>query len=135
MSRYVIESDTLTPGIGKFDEKMDARIQSIMGYEATDAQNFMRTHAPWNDQTGNARQGLFAKSGKGEAQGPGRSVTTGRFTKGTSGSYYIVIYHTMPYGIWLEVKHEGKLAIIDPTLNEYGPRVMKDLNGLLRGMS
>lgn len=121
--------DTLKPGLKNSPEKMRRRITAVCEYNANDAQNKMRTGARWVDRTGNARQGLFAKAGGGgRERGAG-----GRFVSGGSKSaYYIVLYHTVPYGIWLEVKWNGKYAIILPTLQATGRNVMQDLNGLLQ---
>ena len=60
--------------------------------------------APWTDRTSHARQGLTARC---ERVGNG---------------IVIALFHTMAYGIWLEVAHAGKYAIILPTLEQhYGP--------------
>lgn len=90
-----------------------AMVDKVLDYEANAAQNFMRDNAPWTDQTANARQGLFAKSG---------SDASKRF---------IVLYHTMPYGIWLEVKQSGKYKIIMPATEEAGRQVMSSLKKIL----
>jgi hypothetical protein len=80
---------------------------------AADGQSYMRTNAPWTDRTSNARNGLF-----------GKAVTK-------DDEYAIVYYHTMPYGIWLEVRFNGKYAIILPTLQQFGPRAMSLLSKIL----
>ena len=73
-------------------------------------ENYAKEHAPWQDQTGDARDGL-------NAQGYQRLVT-----------YTIVLSHGVDYGLWLEVRWGGRLAIIMPTLEEMGPRFMEELN-------
>jgi hypothetical protein len=37
----------------------------------------------------------------------------------------------VPYGIWLEVRHSGKYAIIVPSLTVQGNEIMSTLKGLL----
>lgn len=106
--------DTLTPGIRSFPAKLEVAIDSVMEYNANEAQSYMRTNAPWQDQTGNARQGLFAQAGK---DGP---------------HHFIVLYHTMPYGIFLEISHDAQYAIIEPTIQSQGPKVMSDIRDVLR---
>lgn len=123
--------DTLHPKMKAFSPKVDAALDAVMQYESNEAQNDMRIHAPWNDQTGNARQGLFAQAGSEDSAG-GRDAA-GRFTKGGS-KKFIVLYHTMPYGIWLELKHEGQYAIILPTIQSHGPEVMKSINRVLSAL-
>lgn len=124
----VWELDTLHPGLKAFGPKADAAIDGVMQYEANEAQNDMRTHAPWTDRTSNARGGLFARAGS-EDSGPGRDAA-GRFTSGKA-TKFIVLYHTMPYGIWLELKNEGRFAIIVPTIQSNGPKVMKSIDRVL----
>lgn len=106
--------DKLTPKLAALPEYMHNRIAAVMDYNANEAQNYMRVNAPWTDRTGNARQGLFAKP----FREPGRHI--------------IVCYHTMPYGIWLEVRWAGKYEIINPTIRNQGKKVMQDLRSLLR---
>jgi hypothetical protein len=75
--------------------------------------NHMKTNAPWTDRTGNARNGLAAQPyDEGDAVG-------------------IVLYHQVSYGIWLEVRWGGRYAIINPTIDVMGPRVMSQYNNLL----
>jgi hypothetical protein len=78
----------------------------------------MRQNAPWTDQTGNARNGLFAEA----------KHDWGR-------THAIVLYHSVPYGIWLEVRHQGRYAIILPTAKEQGMAVMNTLRDLLRSIA
>jgi len=85
--------------------------------QAPKVQDYMRHNAPWTDQTGNARNGLFA-----------------RYNKLSDTHYQIVVFHTMPYGIWLEVRFAGQYRIIVPTINGEGKRIMQGLTGLFGKM-
>jgi hypothetical protein len=80
---------------------------------APEVENYMRVNAPWTDRTGNARNGLAARAYE-EAESVG-----------------IVLYHQVSYGIWLEVRWAGRYAIINPTIEAMGPRVMAAYNDLL----
>jgi hypothetical protein len=73
----------------------------------------MNFNAPWTDRTGNARQGLAAQA----------------FDEGANQG--IVLFHQVPYGIWLEVRFSGRYAIIEPTIDVMGPQVMESLNNIL----
>lgn len=106
----------ITPNLIKFPPKMHAALGTFMEYESGNVQDYMRANAPWTDRTGNARQGLFAKH---EA-----SLT----------SHKIVCYHTMPYGIWLEVAHDGQYRIIVPTIQSEGKRVMNGIRKLMAAL-
>lgn len=103
--------------------KLNAAIGALFAYEATNIEGDMRTNAPWTDQTGNARNGLFARAGTEESKagerGPG-----GQFKK--VGTYHVInLFHTMPYGIYLETRFSGRYAIIVPTLQAKAPEVME----------
>jgi hypothetical protein len=80
---------------------------------APEVESYMKTNAPWTDRTGNARNGLAAR-----AYESGDEVG-------------IVLYHQVSYGIWLEVRWSGKYAIINPTIDVMGPKVMQSFEGLL----
>lgn len=80
---------------------------------APDVENYMKDNAPWQDRTGNARNGLTAQAYKeGEEIG-------------------IELAHSVPYGIYLEVRFSGTYAIIQPTIDHMGPIVMSRFNRLL----
>jgi len=110
------QSNTLSPGVAAFGPKLHLALRGFFEYQETRVQDYMRTNAPWTDRTANARQGLFAKA----------------FSD--LDSHGIVCYHTMPYGIWLEVKHNGEYAIIVPTIQHQGRQIMGQLNTLLSKM-
>lgn len=80
---------------------------------APDVENYMRNEAPWKDQTGNARNGLMARA----------------FREGDEVG--IDLFHSVPYGIFLEVRFNGAYAIIQPTIDHMGPIVMARYNRLL----
>lgn len=93
-----ITSDTLTPGLEALDGVLKGGIMTGMDYGATLAEQQARTNAPWTDRTGNARNGLFAVAVDEDP------------------TFLLVLYHTMPYGVYLEAAHSGRFAIIMPTL-------------------
>lgn len=101
-----------------------------MEREAQNVQDYARVNAKWTDQTGNARQGLFAR----HSTGGGRNAK-GQFTGGGKSTHNITLYHTMPYGIWLEVRWAGKYAIIVPTIQVEGARIMGNVNKLMAMMA
>lgn len=76
-------------------------------YTAIRGQNWMRDNAKWTDRTGNARNGLV-----GEHQAIGKDVGVVTFA------------HSVPYGIWLEVRFGGRYAIILPALEYWAPKLM-----------
>jgi hypothetical protein len=105
--------DTLTPGLAVSTATLHKRLDTFMAFQESKVQDYMRTNAPWTDQTGNARNGLFAKASEGDPV------------------HNIVCYHTMPYGIFLEVRFNGTYAIITPTILNEGERIMAALHKFL----
>lgn len=71
-----------------------------------DAVAYMKSNAPWTDQTGNARNGL---NGVVEADNEGVSI---------------VLFHSVPYGVFLETRWSGRYSIIMPTVKIYGKKYM-----------
>lgn len=108
-----ITEDSLTTGAHKLKPLIERTIFMVMQVNTPQAENWMKTNAPWTDRTTNARNGLAARYGR----------------DGTM--HRMVLFHQVDYGIWLEVTHDGRNAIIDPALREFGPKVMKDIVGLL----
>ncbi len=94
-------------------DKVNRAIAATLQRQAVAAENWMKGNAPWTDRTGNARNGLSAQA-----------VSQGS-------SHAIDLLHQVPYGLWLEVRFEGRNAIIEPALTEFGPRVMQALNGTM----
>ena len=83
-----------------------------MRYQA-EIETWMKTNARWIDRTGNARQSLYAE------------VT--RLTD----SVLLAFDHGMDYGFYLELSHAGRYAIIAPALDEFAPRIWRDVKALL----
>lgn len=80
------------------------RMVATARYVAPQIQSDMRENAKWTDRTGNARNGLFAT------------------VQVSKNEVAIVLYHSVPYGIWLELRWSGKYAIITPSLAKWGPK-------------
>lgn len=112
-TRFVIESDTLSPGLRTFPAVLQARLKVLGEYFADRAEAYAMENAPWKDRTGNAR---------GSLSGDSRTTAT---------QMEIVLSHGVAYGIWLEVRWGGRYAIILPTIETVGPEVMTAIRGLL----
>jgi hypothetical protein len=105
-----IKRDTLSPGLERFDKNIVEAIHTVLDYYATTSVNEMRTGARWTDRTTNARNGLMAK-------------TMNKTNDGGS----LVLWHSVPYGIWLEVRWSGRYAIVGPVMHSVAPRIMSTL--------
>lgn len=78
---------------------------------------YAKKNAPWTDRTGNARAGLHTAHSIG------------------SNYFELVVAHSVPYGIWLEVRWSGKYAIIGPTIFWGGRLMISRINSTLNRMA
>ena len=78
-----------------------------------DVTAMLATGAPWTDRTGAARRNLHSWSAPF-----GLGVT-----------FYVA--HGVPYGVFLELLHQGRFAILWPTLRAVTPRILADLRARL----
>lgn len=107
------KSTTLFSNMKTFEPKLERALVALTEFYGDKIEKAAKENAPWTDQTGNARNGLSTAV----EHEPGRHT--------------IVLYHRVPYGIWLEVRRDGQNAIILPTLNKQGAEMMKRLNKLI----
>jgi hypothetical protein len=98
--------DTLTPNLLRFNIEFSAYVAGLTKGFAAQVENYAQQNARWQDRTGQARRGLTATGSS--------SIT----------KYTIDLFHTVDYGIWLEVRWSGRYAIIIPTIEVMGPRFM-----------
>lgn len=71
---------------------------------AEDIKTAAQQGAPWADRSGDARAGLDTS------------------VESNNGEIVLTLFHTVEYGLWLEVIQNGRFATIMPTLEEYAPR-------------
>jgi hypothetical protein len=100
----IFDFDTLTPSLKLLLPKVDAGVDLAFDLMESEAETELRTNAPWHDNTGNARGGLRATH-----QAEPMVV------------HRLVMYHTVDYGYWLEIRWSGKYAIIGPTMFDIAP--------------
>lgn len=112
----IIFKDGLLPSIASGGKKVKDAAWVTAQYMAPRVENYMKINAPWQDQTGNARSGLAARAYRDTEE------------------IGIVLYHQVPYGIFLEVRWDGAYAIIDPTIETMGPEVMSMFDRMLERM-
>jgi hypothetical protein len=91
----------LIPAIGAYGDRVRVAIRAVADYMAQKVQGEMRQNAPWEDRTGNARSGLFSV-----VEEASRDLTTVWLSHG----------HTVYYGVYLELAHGKKYAVIMPTI-------------------
>jgi len=109
-------SDNLTKNLKILPSKLDRALAAAVEYAATRSEASMRQNAPWTDRTSNARNGLH----------------TVPFHDGKNHGYHLA--HGVPYGIWLEVRWDGRYGIIPQSVQEGGMMVMSLMTKLLAGL-
>jgi hypothetical protein len=104
--------------LGKAIEDISPGIRRAMvaaaEFNAPKIASSMKSQAKWTDRTGNARNGLSAT------------------TAITPDNVQILMFYSVPYGLWLEVRWSGKYAVVGPAVQEWFPKVMDTLGKLIQ---
>ena len=100
--RWSTPPSVLADAIDRYGDRVLQTVAAIAQYAATQMQNDAKAHAAWTDRTGNARTGLFGTS---EADFAEKVVTI-----------YLSHGATIDYGVWLELAHSGRYAVVMRTM-------------------
>lgn len=119
MAGFRMDISGMLAGLGDLDNAATAAVRVLAEQGAEKLQDFARENRKWTDRTGQARQRL---------QGYVSSIPNG---------YRIYLAHGVDYGIWLELAHEKRFAIIQPAIEYVGTfeimpgfeRLLERLNG------
>ncbi|AEL97936.1 hypothetical protein CL65_gp028 [Mycobacterium phage Patience] len=103
----------LRRNIKNFDRNVKSAVRATVDRRAAITQADLRNGARWTDRTGAARSGLMA------------------IPVSLSNAEEIFMAYSVTYGIWLEVAHDRKYAIITPMMRIAGEALMNDLQYLL----
>lgn len=114
VGKQFLEGDLII-NVKNFDDRVQRAMVAGANYTATRVESFMKTNAKWVDRTGNARDGLNAEV----------KVESGE-------KIAILLYHTMPYGPFLEVRWGGKYGIISPSIEYGAPLFIEAVGRLIR---
>ena len=106
----------LRRNLGTFDRRFKHSVGIVVDRRAAITESDLKTQARWTDRTGAARSGLMSI--------PIHGATFDE----------IFMAYSVTYGIWLEVAHDRKYAIITPMMRIAGDALMKDLQGLIDRM-
>lgn len=115
--QFTWDSARLTTNVRNLRPRINRALTAAIQYQSTRSENFMRSNARWTDRTANARNGLRAIPSHTESQ------------------YVITLTHSVPYGIWLEVRWSGKYGIIPEAVRVGGQELMRLLTKLFEGVS
>lgn len=111
--RFDWDGRELSRNTGALPAKVERAVAQVVDYHAAKGEMYLKTDAPWTDRTSAARNGLHA------------------VPSGGGGSYEILFSHAVHYGIWLEVKFNGRDEVIMPTVRKTGGELMTNLRGLM----
>lgn len=108
------KGSNLSKNLDNMSLKLGAVVLMYAATKASEIEAKMKLNRPWTDRTGMAKATLSAKVSQ-----PKETMVR------------ITLAHGVDYGIWLELANEKNYAIIAPTIDEEGPRVISDLNDLM----
>lgn len=91
-------------------------VQDTLLNEAQFVLDYAKETAPWGDRTGAARAGLEVDVYE------------------ENGNVELALFHTVDYGLWLEVIQSGRFAVIMPTLEALAPLIFKSVNAEYTGL-
>lgn len=106
----IFTRDSLTGGLARAGVVLHHQIEDEVLRTAIEALDYAQANAPWADRTGDARAGLDT-----DVYWEGPVVVWD-------------LFHTVDYGLYLETRWNGELAIIMPTLEMFAPRLGQGLS-------
>lgn len=108
----------LVSALNNLDRAFTAReyggLLMLMQTAATKMERWAKENAPWTDRTGQARQRLT-----GQAYWEDKNIVVA------------AIAHQVDYGIWLELAHQRKYAILEKALEEHRGEIEEAVKTLL----
>lgn len=96
-----------------YEDRMRAALHGLGMQTAAQMEAYAKQNAPWQDQTGHARQGLFGE------------------VLEEDGKLKIRIAHTEEYGVYLELSRKGRRPILEPTAQKFAPEFFDAAKELL----
>lgn len=116
MAGIKIDASKLLANLENAETKSQVAIRMFAQEGAKKFENYAKKNRPWTDRTGHARQRL-----------------TG-WVEVLTNKVRIYIGHGVDYGIYLELCHEKRYAILQPTVNALSKEVLKGYKELTRYM-
>lgn len=113
------DGSNLLKGLKKVEHEFSDRDFSAMTMllqtAATKMETWAKQNAPWTDRSGAARQRL-----KGEVFWENKNLVS------------VAIMHQVDYGIWLELAHQRKYAILEKSLEYHKDDILDSVSILLK---
>lgn len=107
-------TELIHQNIDRYEQSIYKAVRSVAEYYAPIVEATAKEDAPWTDRTGNARSGL---------QGLVDDISE------TVVALYLI--HKMEYGVWLELVHQERYAVILPTMQAHYADIFNMLKSVL----
>jgi hypothetical protein len=104
----------LAKALDLYERKAMAAVAALAKYFEPVLEHYAKSHRPWTDRTGNARQTMFSVS-----------EMAGDVVR-------LYLSHGMEYGKWLELCNNGKYAVVMRTLEAHYGEIKRMLDRLLK---
>lgn len=111
-----IDTSDVKSGLSMLKEKVEAGLLIYGKTVAKDFESYAKAHRPWTDRTGAARQRLNG------------------YTEGIEHGVRIYIAHGVSYGIHLELGHEKRYAILEPTVRLKSNDAINGIKSMFRAI-
>ncbi|WP_152967034.1 hypothetical protein [Mycobacterium heckeshornense] len=120
-NRFAAELAKLRDNTKQVASDYEHTLNDLIIDAAVEGETYMKEHAPWRDDTGNRKD-----------RTPG-AARAGLFTvPDIEGDHKAIVFsHSVDYGIWLEIKNNGKDEIIMPSVKTIGEKLMEGTEGSL----
>jgi hypothetical protein len=106
---FTMDVSSISNKLGDIGKRFDAAMQMKCSTAANQLESYAKENRPWTDRTGHARQRL-----------------KGSFGSEGQNNYRIVLAQCVDYGLWLELAHEKKYAIVEPTIRLQSQEIFND---------
>lgn len=113
MSLNWVGDDAMLRAMDAYAGKVLSAVRQVAEYWKGQWEADAKANAPWQDQTGNARQALHAG-----------------IEEMAHDAVRLYLSHGVNYGLWLEVRFAGRWSIIWPTIEASLPHIRAMLQGI-----
>lgn len=115
-TKFVLDysKSALGQNLAQFSNKIGAAMLMYAATKSTECESYMKLNRPWTDRSNQAKATLNAK-----------------VSQPNDHTIRITLAHGVDYGIYLELAHEKRYAIIGPTINIKSVEIMQDMKNLM----
>lgn len=113
---WIRSPSRMSANLDRYGDRVETAIVAVAEFIGQRMQGYARQNARWQDRTGNARSGLFYQVVREAAE------------------KVVILYlaHTVYYGLFLELAHGERYAIIMPTIERHLAEIKRMLDEIFR---